>query len=111
MKYYIAINGQPKGPFDHHQLLINGLTPTSLVWTEGMTGWTQAQSVPELQELLFGSPDLKSSSPDEVTSATPPPFGSQQSAASRFSSAASSGNFQRPPFNGGTSYTLSLIHI
>lgn len=58
MKYYIAINGQPKGPFDHHQLLINGLTATSLVWTEGMDNWAQAQSIPELQELLFGRPDF-----------------------------------------------------
>ncbi len=78
MKYYIAINGQPKGPFDHHQLLINGLTATSLVWTEGMADWAQAQSIPELQELLFGRPDLDSSNPDEVTAATPPPFASQQ---------------------------------
>lgn len=73
MKYYIAINGQPKGPFDHHQLLINGLTATSLVWTEGMDNWAQAQSIPELQELLFGRPDLDSSNPDEVTTSTPPP--------------------------------------
>lgn len=80
MKYYIAINGQPKGPFDHHQLLINGLTATSLVWTEGMTDWAQAQSIPELQELLFGRPDLDSSNPDDVTAATPPPFGGSQAA-------------------------------
>lgn len=76
MKYYIAINGQPKGPFDHHQLLVNGLTATSLVWTEGMSDWAQAQSIPELQELLFGRPDLDSANPDEVTAATPPPFNS-----------------------------------
>lgn len=74
MKYYIAINGQPKGPFDHHQLLVNGLTATSLVWTEGMSDWAQAQSIAELQELLFGRPDLDSANPDEVTAATPPPF-------------------------------------
>lgn len=54
MKYYIVINRQAQGPFDHHELLTNGLTPTSLVWCEGMTDWQQAQNVEELRDLLFG---------------------------------------------------------
>ncbi len=104
MKYYIAINGQPKGPFDNHQLLINGLTATSLVWTEGMADWAQAQSIPELQELLFGRPDLDSSNPDEVTAATPPPFAPQQSCGNAGCNAqqgqTNQSQHQPPRFNG-----------
>lgn len=54
MKYYIAINRQACGPYDHHELLSHGLTATSLVWCEGMATWQQAQHVAELRELLFG---------------------------------------------------------
>lgn len=53
MKYYIVINRQPQGPFDLHELLLHGLTPTSLVWTEGMPDWQQAQHIEELRKLLY----------------------------------------------------------
>lgn len=115
MKYYIAINGQPKGPFGHHQLLINGLTATSLVWTEGMADWAQAQSIPELQELLFGRPDLDSSNPDEVTAATPPPFASRQPCADASCNAqqaqANQSQQQPPRFNGTYPHEQPMGHM
>lgn len=54
MKYYIAENGQGVGPFEANELLARGLTVNSLVWGEGMPGWTSASQVPELAALLSG---------------------------------------------------------
>lgn len=52
MKYYIAENGQPAGPFDLKELLEHGLTVNSQVWNESMSGWTTAGNVPEVMNLL-----------------------------------------------------------
>ena len=56
MKYYIAENGQPAGPFEPSELLMHGLTVNSLVWAEGMPNWTSASQVPELMAILSGQP-------------------------------------------------------
>jgi len=56
MKYYIAENGQPAGPFEPSELLMHGLTVNSLVWAEGMPDWTSASQVPELVAILSGQP-------------------------------------------------------
>lgn len=56
MKYYIAENGQPAGPFEPSELLLHGLTVNSLVWNEGMTNWVSASQVPELMSVLSGQP-------------------------------------------------------
>jgi hypothetical protein len=42
MKYYIAENGQPAGPFEPSELMAHGLTVNSLVWGEGMPNWVSA---------------------------------------------------------------------
>ena len=42
MQYYMHINGQQVGPFDESLLMLNGLTPTTPVWADGMTGWMPA---------------------------------------------------------------------
>ena len=52
MKYYIAENGQPAGPFEIKDLLDHGLSPNSQVWNEKMSGWTRANEVPELVGLM-----------------------------------------------------------
>lgn len=52
MKYYIAENGQPAGPFEMKDLLEHGLNPNSQVWNEKMSGWTRASEVPELMSML-----------------------------------------------------------
>lgn len=56
MKYYIALNGQPAGPFEPNELLAQGLTANSLVLGEGMSTWTSASQIPELAALLSGTP-------------------------------------------------------
>lgn len=45
MQYYMHINGQQVGPFDESLLMLNGLTPTTPVWADGMTGWMPASQV------------------------------------------------------------------
>ena len=52
MKYYIAENGQPAGPFEMKDLMKHGLNPDSQVWNEKMSGWTRAREVPELMSML-----------------------------------------------------------
>ena len=52
MKYYIAENGQPAGPFEMKDLMEHGLNPDSQVWNEKMSGWTRAREVPELMSML-----------------------------------------------------------
>ena len=90
MKYFIAENGQQAGPFEPNELLLHGLTVNSLVWCEGMAGWTTASQVPELMALLSG----QTFNPGNVDMQLPPvppvnqqpsqlpqvpPFGGQQS--------------------------------
>lgn len=55
MKYYIAENGQPAGPFELKELLEHGLTVNSQVWNENMENWTTASQVPEVYNLLQGT--------------------------------------------------------
>ena len=48
VKYRMFINNQQYGPFTVDELVRNGVTPTTLVWTEGMSGWAKAADVPQL---------------------------------------------------------------
>ncbi|MCQ2290645.1 MAG: DUF805 domain-containing protein [Muribaculaceae bacterium] len=52
MKYYITNNGQQSGPFELHELLLNGLNAQSYVWNETMPNWQTAMQVPEVAALL-----------------------------------------------------------
>lgn len=52
MKYWIIVDDRHAGPFTATQLLETGLTPDTLVWTEGMPDWTRAANVTELAEGL-----------------------------------------------------------
>ena len=52
MKYFIAVNGQQQGPFEVSELQAQGITPTTLVWTEGMQDWKPANTVAELAPLF-----------------------------------------------------------
>lgn len=57
--WHIAVNGQTTGPFSPQQLasgVASGeFKPTSLVWTNGMSGWTAASQVPQLASLFAAS--------------------------------------------------------
>ena len=54
MYYYINSSGQQAGPVPANQLAANGVTGDTLVWKAGMSQWTKAAEVAELQ-FMFGT--------------------------------------------------------
>ncbi len=58
--WHIAENGQSVGPFTPPQLAqaasAGRVRPDTLVWTQGMAGWTSANQVPQLLGLFGASP-------------------------------------------------------
>ncbi len=55
-QYYLVKDGQRVGPLAIDQLTQYGLTPETLVWTDGMTDWVQASQIPEVAALLAPKP-------------------------------------------------------
>lgn len=54
MKFYIAKDGKPAGPFTVDEMLQHGLDAKTLVWNDTLVGWTKAGKVPELAQRLNG---------------------------------------------------------
>ncbi len=54
MKYFIAKDGKPAGPFTYDELIEHGMTEKSLVWNDSLVGWTRAGKVQELAVRLNG---------------------------------------------------------
>ena len=54
--YYLYQGDQRQGPYTIDQLKQMQISPSVPAWTEGMTTWTQAQNIPELQAALFSTP-------------------------------------------------------
>jgi len=59
-QFHVAVNGQTTGPFGAAQLqqmMGQGqFDRDSLVWTQGMAGWTKAGEVPALATLFSAMP-------------------------------------------------------
>lgn len=55
-EYYIILNGSQAGPFSKDQLLAQGLTGETLVWTRGFPDWVAASTVEDLSDLLNPRP-------------------------------------------------------
>lgn len=57
--WHVAIGGQSQGPFAQEQIAAaiaaGQVTPATLVWSSGMSGWTAAAQVPQLAA-AFGPP-------------------------------------------------------
>ena len=60
--WYIFKDNNQMGPLDESRLAEMELTPSTMVWREGMTQWLPASQVPELAYLFSGA-----------TYSTPPP--------------------------------------
>ena len=73
-QYFFIKNNEKFGPFAVEQLLENGLTPDTLVWTDGMAGWEKASTIPELSQLLAPATPAASVAP----AAPQPPVQPQQ---------------------------------
>ncbi len=64
MKYYIANNGEPQGPYTPEQLRDFAITPSTMVWNESMPAWTAAGDVPELAAYVTGGAQNPASVPN-----------------------------------------------
>lgn len=62
-KFYLHNGTEQMGPFDLEELKTKDFTKKTPVWYEGLSEWTVAENVEELQQLL---------------SAVPPPFGGRK---------------------------------
>lgn len=85
MKYYIATNGQPEGPYTVEELASRRITPDTLVWNETFTNWLPAGDVDELKQTLFGNttfngpqPPKPSYAPGSYVPPAAPEYGYQQ---------------------------------
>lgn len=56
-KYYMIIDGNQAGPYPREILAMQGLTPDTFVWREGLEGWVKASALPELSSILHPHPD------------------------------------------------------
>lgn len=72
-QWYVAVNGQQQGPFDHNFVLQNiasgQYTPSTMVWTQGFSDWTPISNVNELKSSAGSSappPSLRSQMAHEI---------------------------------------------
>ena len=54
-QYYVIRNDQQAGPYTLEELAEMGITPDTIVWTEGMADWGPAREVSELTTLFTRS--------------------------------------------------------
>ncbi len=59
-KYHVLVNNAVAGAFTEEELSTlaraKSLTPDTMVWRPGMTGWMQAKNVPEVQKIILMNP-------------------------------------------------------
>jgi hypothetical protein len=73
MDYYISQgNGQQQGPFKREELMRMGLTPSTLVWRQGMSQWMAASAMPELSDLFVAPAPLPAPAPVPIPKASQP---------------------------------------
>lgn len=64
MDYYLSHgDGQQQGPFKREELVPQGLTPSTLVWRQGMSQWMAASAMPELADLFTLTSPLPQAAP------------------------------------------------
>ena len=60
LKYHVLVNNAVAGAFTEEELSTlaraKSLTPDTMVWRPGMTGWMQAKNVPEIQKIILMNP-------------------------------------------------------
>lgn len=73
MEYFILVNGENQGPYSVETLKSMGITPDTLVWTQGMEQWAPAGQIFELQQ-LFAPQQQQQPQPQQAA----PPQGAPQ---------------------------------
>lgn len=60
VQYHILVNNAVAGGFSAEELATlakaKSLTPDTMVWRPGMSGWMQAKNVPEVQKIILLNP-------------------------------------------------------
>ena len=51
-QYFIVVDGNHVGPLSKEDLRMRGITPTTLVWCQGMPDWQPAMTLGELTDLF-----------------------------------------------------------
>lgn len=64
--YYIDKQGWQHGPVEKEQLKGLGITPDTMVWGEGMSGWKRAIEVPEITVMFQRAPENPLRTPPPV---------------------------------------------
>lgn len=67
-KYFLHNGTEQNGPYDIEELKAKNIGKQTSVWCEGMSNWTNAENIEELQDLL------KSTPPVFIANPTPPPI-------------------------------------
>lgn len=62
-QYYILENGHKLGPLTHSELKAKKITPTTYVWTTGLSDWKEAKFMEDLSDLLCELPPSPPSMP------------------------------------------------
>lgn len=78
-EYFIIIDGQQKGPYPREVLRMQGMTPNTYVWRQGMQGWVEAKDLPELTDLLQDNMNHGEAPPAQTQEPVQPqqPYGQQ----------------------------------
>ena len=72
-QFYIAENGQKRGPFTFEEMKTKNVTKETLVWTEGLDSWTKAEHIALLKDILRKTPPpLPNDEPKSSTQQMPP---------------------------------------
>ena len=82
--YYIVQNETRVGPLTYQQLAERGLSPSTLVWTAGMSDWVRADSLAELQPILAATVINEESAFGAYAQQEPPEISSGERARRRF---------------------------
>jgi hypothetical protein len=67
IKYFIQSNNGQLGPLTIDELRAKNIIPVTLVWRQGMQGWTEAGNVPELASLFPPIPPPFQNTPPPYT--------------------------------------------
>ena len=58
--FHVSTNGQTQGPFNMQQMASGvsqgQITPETMVWSQGMSGWLPASQVPQLANCFGATP-------------------------------------------------------
>lgn len=68
-KYYLHNGKEQQGPYSLEELKTMSISSKTMIWFDGISGWTEAQFIPEIKDIIINTPP-----PFEKIKATNPVF-------------------------------------